>query len=110
LAGAAGSVGGRDLELEGGAVHAACALSLWSPAEEPYAWRELSFPVRRLLDAMSPLSLFSFFGLPSGVRDELRHLFSAWFPKRGELGEQQLLLALSEKREWLWSPGERLAE
>jgi len=85
-------------------------LSLWSPSEEPSAWRELSFPVRRLLDAMSPPGFFSFFGLPSSFRGELRHMLSAWVPRREEISElARLLLALSEKREWPWPPAEELA-
>lgn len=85
-------------------------LSLWSPSEEPGAWRKFSSPVRLLLDAMSPLSLSLFFGLPSGFKEELRRVLSAWVPKKEELGElERLLLTLSESCGRPWPPGEGLA-
>ncbi|MCC6050168.1 MAG: hypothetical protein LM580_05655 [Thermofilum sp.] len=78
-------------------------LSLWSPSEEPGAWRKFSFPVLRLLDAMSPPSASSFFGLPRSFWEELKHLLSAWVPRKEELDEvAQLIFALSERREWPW--------
>ena len=80
-------------------------LSLWSPSGEPGSWRKFSFPVLRLLDAMSPPSVFSFFGLPRGFREELKHLLSAWVPRKEELDEvAQFIFALSERREWSWPP------
>jgi hypothetical protein len=75
-------------------------LSLWSPSEEPSAWREFSLPVRQLLDAMSPPSIFSLFGLPRSLKEELNPLLSAWVPRREELdGVARLLLALLESHE-----------
>jgi hypothetical protein len=80
-------------------------LSLWSPSEEPGSWRKFSFPVLRLLDAMSPPSASSFFGLPRSFWEELKHLLSAWVPRKEELDEvAQLIFALSERREWSWPP------
>ena len=79
------------------------SVRMMSPSEEPGAWREFSFPVRRLLDAMSPPSIFSFFGLPRSFWEELKHLLSAWVPRKEELDEvAQLILAFSERREWPW--------
>jgi hypothetical protein len=75
-------------------------LSLWSPSEEPGSWRKFSFPVLRLLDAMSPPSASSFFGLPRSFWEELKHLLSAWVPRKEELDEvAQFIFALSERRE-----------
>jgi hypothetical protein len=80
-------------------------LSLWSPSGEPGSWRKFSFPVLRLLDAMSPPSVLSFFGLPRSFREELKHLLSAWVPRKEELDEvAQFIFALSERREWSWPP------
>jgi hypothetical protein len=76
-------------------------LSLWSPSEEPGSWRKFSFPVLRLLDAMSPPSVSSFFGLPRSFWEELKHLLSAWVPRKEELDEiVKFIFALSERREW----------
>jgi hypothetical protein len=81
----------------------ALSVRMMSPSEEPGAWREFSFPVLRLLDAMSPPSVFSFFGLPRSFWEELKHLLSAWVPRKEELDEvAQLILAFSERREWPW--------